>query len=60
MSEQVFYCYSYKRYQFLCAFGEKCKSSNTNKNTGYRYWVFNKSERLDSVIELYNRIKHSI
>ena len=60
MEREFFYCYSYKLYHFLCAFGEKCKSSNTNGNTGYRYWVFDKSNRLDKIIQLYNNIKHNV
>lgn len=60
MSENIFFCYSYKLFHFLCAFGEKCNGSNVNNNTGCRYWVFNKSNRLNDIIKLYNRVKHEI
>ena len=47
-------------YHFVCAFGIEVKSTDINKSSNKRYWTFEKSERLDKVIELYNKIKHSI
>lgn len=55
-----FYCYSFKLYHFLCAFGESCKLTKINPTSGNRYWVFTKSKRLDEIIELYNNVKHKI
>ena len=38
--------------------GESYISSNINKNTGVRYWTFQKSKNLDEKIELYNSVKY--
>lgn len=56
--ENVFYCYSIKLFHFLSAFGERCYASKVNYITKKRYWVFAKSERLDSIIQFYNETKH--
>lgn len=59
-NKQCFYCYSLNLYHFLRAFGEQCNASKESASTGKRYWVFNKSERLDEIIDLYNQVKHAI
>lgn len=59
-NKDIYYCYSLKLYHFLRAFGEKCKSSKVNSLTQKRYWLFNKSKRLDDIIALYNETKHKI
>lgn len=53
-----FYCYSMRLYHFLTAFGEKCHTSKINSNSGHRYWIFSKSERLDKLILAYGEMKH--
>lgn len=55
-----FYCYSFRLFHFLSAFSEKCYGSRLNSNSGRRYWIFQKSERLDRIIQAYNEIKHTI
>ena len=55
-----FYCYSLRLYHFLSAFGEVCCTSKINSTSQNRYWVFQKSERLDNIIKLYNEVKHKI
>jgi hypothetical protein len=45
-------------YHFLTAFGEKCHTSKVNSNSGHRYWIFSKSERLDKLIAVYGEMKH--
>ena len=55
-----FYCYSLRLFHFLSAFGERCYISKINSLSKNRYWVFRKSERLDEIIKLYNKVKHSI
>lgn len=55
-----FYCYSLRLFHFLSAFSEKCYISKINAQSGNRYWVFKKSERLDEIIKLYNEVKHKI
>lgn len=53
-----FFCYSLRLFHYLSAFGETCKVSKINGNSGNRYWVFQKSKRLDDIIASYNEIKH--
>lgn len=55
-----FYCYSVKLSCFIRAFGIRYIEYGKNLNTHSKYYVFEKSERLDKIIELYNKIKHSV
>ena len=57
---QYFYCYSDKLFHFIKAFGMNYLYIGANKNTNQKYHVFEKSERLDNIIALYNNVKHSI
>ena len=58
--QNLFYCYSFRLYHFLSAFNEKYISTKINKRSNCRYWTYNKSEKLDRLIEKYNEIKHSL
>ncbi len=58
--ENVFYCYSLRLFHYISAFGERCYGSKINTQSKNRYWIFMKSDRLDRIIESYNRIKYSI
>lgn len=58
-NKENFYCYSLKLFHYISAFGEKCNSSKINSQSGKRYWVFKKSEKLDKIINSYNKVKHS-
>ena len=60
MTENLFYCYSKKLSYFIRAFGIKYISVGLNTNTHVRYHVFEKSDRLDKVIALYNQVKHTV
>lgn len=60
MNSGTFYCYSKRMHYFILSFGEKYVSSAVNSNTQKRYWTYNKSERLDKIIALYNEVKHKI
>ena len=53
-----YYCYSTRLYHFLVSMKFRYMSVGINKNTNKKYWTFDKSEKLDSAIELYNSIKH--
>lgn len=55
-----FYCYSNRMYYFIMAFGLKYLDRGINKNTNTKYYVFQKSDKLDQIIKLYNSVKHSI
>ena len=52
-----FFCYSRELHHFLAAFHEKCYNSKINQNSGNRYWIYRKSDRLDKLIELFNETK---
>lgn len=54
----IYFCYSKKLHYFLMGLCESYISSNINKNTGVRYWTFQKSKDLDEKIELYNSVKY--
>ena len=54
----IFYCYSKRMRYFLMAMNEKYISFGTNKNTNTHFWTFEKSERLDELIALWNEIKN--
>ena len=57
---QYFYCYSKKLSFFIRAFGIKYVDKGFNAKSSTRYYIFEKSEKLDRVIELYNRVKHTV
>lgn len=55
-----FYCYSKRMSYFIRSFGISYISRGINTNTQITYYKFEKSERLDKIIRLYNEVKHSI
>jgi len=55
-----FYCYSKRLFYFIRSFGIDYLSSGINGNSRNKYYVFEKSQRLDKIIALYNTVKHSI
>ena len=57
---QYFYCYSMRMSHFIRAFGVKYLDVGFNAKSKTKYYVFEKSERLDKIIELYNKVKHSV
>lgn len=59
-SNDIFYCYSKKLRFFIQSFGVDYIDRNVNKNTNVTYWTFKKSDALDKIILLYNKVKHTI
>ena len=57
---QYFYCYSSKMSYFIRAFGIKYISIGFNAKSGTKYYVFDKIEKLDKIIKLYNEVKYTI
>lgn len=43
---------------FLRAMKEEYITVDVNQKTNVKYWTFNKSERLDNLITLWNEIKN--
>ena len=58
MENKYFYCYSDRLHFFLRSLKFRYVSIGTNENTNKKYWTYEKSEMLDSAVELYNTIKH--
>ena len=54
----IFYCYSKRMSLFLRSMKEEYIAVGENQKTHVKYWTFYKSERLDSLIELWNIIKN--
>ena len=54
----IFYCYSKRMSLFLRAMKEEYIAVGVNQKTNVKYWTFNKSERLDNLITLWNEIKN--
>lgn len=55
----IFYCYSKRMSLFLRSMKEEYITVGENQKTHVRYWTFYKSERLDTLIELWNTIKNN-
>ena len=55
-----FYCYSSRMAHFIRAFDVKYLDVGFNAKSATKYYVFEKSERLDKIIELYNSVKYTI
>ena len=53
-----FYCYSRKLSYFIKSFGIDNIGYGINSNSKCKYEQFEKSERLDRIIQVYNEIKH--
>ena len=59
-SNKYFYCYSKRMYFFIRSFNISYKSKALNKNSNTYFYLFEKSEKLDKIIALYNQVKYSI
>lgn len=60
MGNEKFYCYSKRLFHFIKAFDISYLYIGFNPNSHNKYYVFEKSEKLDQIISLYNSVKHSI
>lgn len=60
MVNDKFYCYSNRMAYFIRSFGVKYLDVGFNAKSNTKYYVFEKSERLDKIIALYNSIKYSV
>lgn len=57
---KYFYCYSKRMSLFIRSFNIRYSDSDVNKNTNTKYYLFEKCERLDKIIELYNKVKYLV
>lgn len=56
----LFYCYSNRMAHFIRSFDVRYIDVGINKNTNTKYYVFNKSDKLDKIISLYKEVKFKI
>ena len=45
---------------FIRSFRVNYAFESVNKNTGTKYYAFEKSERLNNIIDLYNKVKFAV
>ena len=60
MDNNKFYCYSKRLFHFIKSFDIDYLFYGVNATSHNKYYVFEKSDKLDKVISLYNDVKHSI
>lgn len=60
MENHKFYCYSKRLFHFIKSFNIDYLSVGINTKSHNKYFVFEKSDKLDKIISLYNEVKHSI
>lgn len=56
----IFFCYSKRLACFIMAFNVRYINIGINQKTNMKYYTFEKSERLDQIIELYNKVKYLV
>lgn len=54
----IFYCYSNRLHSWLKALRFRYEDVGINWRTNKNYWTYEKSNKLDSAINLYNKYKH--
>lgn len=59
-NEKYFYCYSTRMHNFLQIFGIPYIEKGINNKSGKEFFKYQKSDRLDYLIEKWNSIKKEI
>lgn len=52
-----FYCYSYRLMYFIKSCGIDYEKYDFNKNNGLKYFMFERSEKLNNVLDKWNDLK---
>ena len=55
-----FHCYSKRLACFIMAFGIRYDKKIINYKNGMPYYLVNKTERMDKIIDLYRKVMHKI
>lgn len=55
---RYFYCYSYNLKCFLIENGHKFITNSINSNTHKKYWVFEGTEELNKLLDIWKTRKH--
>ena len=58
--KNYFKCRNYRLNCFIRAFGVRCADSIINEKNNRRIWLFERSERLDAILALWDRVKDEI
>lgn len=58
LENKYFYAYSYRLSLFIRSLGVKYVDIGINKKTKQKYYKFEKSQKLDEIIALYNKVKN--
>lgn len=58
MENKLFYVYSKRLKYFLNAMGFRWEESDINPKTSYRYWAFQKSDKLNDAIKDFELLKN--
>ena len=55
---KYFYCYSYNLKQFLVENGHRYIANSINSNTNKKFWVFEGTAELNSLLDVWRVRKH--
>ena len=50
---KYYYCYSYPQKEFLKKNGLRYITASVNESTGKRYWLFEGTEKLNSLLQVW-------
>lgn len=56
-NQDKFFCYSFKLAYFIKSQGLNYLNKGRNRNNNLTYYVFQKSDRLDEIIQQWNKLK---
>lgn len=59
-NSKYFYCYSYRLMCFLKSYGFRYIVKGVNRNSNSHYYMFSKSDDLDTAISIWNTIKFKL
>ena len=59
-NSKYFYCYSYRLMCFLKSYGFRYITKGMNRNSNSTYYMFYKSNDLDTAISIWNTIKFKL
>lgn len=58
--KNYFKCRNFRLNCFIRAFGERCVDTTINEKNNKRIWLFERSDRLDKILTLWDKIKDEI
>lgn len=52
-----FYCYSYRLMYFIKSYGVNYEKYDFNKNNGLKYFMFLRNEKLNNILDEWDKLK---